>query len=241
MAHDDLFLEKREFVNDFDFGKKTAQVFDDMLNRSVPFYSEIQRMMAEMAGYFAVGNTNLYDLGCSTGATFLSIVQKVPQDVMFIGIDSSEEMLQKARKKLEEANISHKYELILSDLNQGVNIENASVVIMNLTLQFIRPLYRERLVRSIAEGVNENGCFIVVEKVLSASSLINRLFIQLYYEFKKRSGYDELEIRQKREALENVLIPYHYDENRQLFLENGFKDCECFFRWYNFCGIIAVK
>ncbi len=241
MAHDDLFLEKREFVNDFDFGKKTAQVFDDMLNRSVPFYSEIQRMMAEMAGYFAVGNTNLYDLGCSTGATFLSIVQKVPQDVMFIGIDSSEEMLQKARKKLEEANISHKYELILSDLNQGVNIENASVVIMNLTLQFIRPLYRERLVRSVAEGVNENGCFIVVEKVLSASSLINRLFIQLYYEFKKRSGYDELEIRQKREALENVLIPYHYDENRQLFLENGFKDCECFFRWYNFCGIIAVK
>ncbi len=241
MAHDELFRNKRDFINDFDFGKNTVQVFDDMLNRSVPFYSEIQRMIAEMAGYFAVEKTHLYDLGCSTGETFLSLDQKIPPEVMFIGIDSSEDMLEKARKKLEDAKISHKYELIRSDLNQGVNIENASVVIMNLTLQFIRPLYRERLVRSIAEGIQENGCFIVVEKVLSPNSLVNRLFIKLYYDFKKRSGYNELEIKQKREALENVLIPYHYDENRQLLLANGFKSCECFFRWYNFCGIIAVK
>jgi len=241
MSHDELFRNRRDFINDFDFGKNTAQVFDDMLNRSVPFYGEIQRMMAEMAGYFAVENTNLYDLGCSTGETLVSLKQKVPHEVKFIGIDSSDDMLEKARKKLEEANISHEYELIRSDLNQGVNIENASIVIMNLTLQFIRPLYREKLVRSIAEGINEGGCFIVVEKVLSANSLINRLFIKLYYDFKKRSGYNELEIKQKREALENILIPYHYDENRQLFLANGFKDCECFFRWYNFCGIIAVK
>jgi tRNA (cmo5U34)-methyltransferase len=241
MSHDELFRNKRDFINDFDFGKNTAQVFDDMLNRSVPFYSEIQRMMAEMAAYFAVEHTNLYDLGCSTGETFLLLEQQVPPDVTFIGVDSSEDMLEKARKKLEEANISHKYELIQSDLNQGVNIENASVVIMNLTLQFIRPLYREKIVRSIAEGIHENGCFIVVEKVLSPNSLVNRLFIKLYYDFKKRSGYNELEIKQKREALENVLIPYHYDENRQLLLKSGFKSCECFFRWYNFCGILAVK
>jgi tRNA (cmo5U34)-methyltransferase len=241
MSHDELFRNKRDFINDFDFGKNNAQVFDDMLNRSVPFYSEIQRMMAEMAAYFAVEHTNLYDLGCSTGETFLLLDQKVPPEVTFIGIDSSEDMLEKARKKLEDVNISHKYELIRSDLNQGVNIENASVVIMNLTLQFIRPLYREKLVRSIAEGIQENGCFIVVEKVLSPNSLVNRLFIKLYYDFKKRSGYNELEIKQKREALENVLIPYHYDENRQLLVANGFKSCECFFRWYNFCGIIAVK
>lgn len=241
MSHDEIFREKKKFINDFDFGKDTAQVFDDMLNRSVPFYGEVQRMMAEIAGYFAVGQTNLYDLGCSTGETFLLLDQHVPQDVTFIGLDSSEDMLEQARNKMDEAKITHQYDLICSDLNQGVIIDNASVVIMNLTLQFIRPLYREKLVRNIANGLNDNGCFIVVEKVLSPDSLINRLFIKFYYDFKKRSGYNELEIKQKREALENVLIPYHYDENRQLLLSNGFKSCECFFRWYNFCGIIAVK
>lgn len=241
MSHDELFREKKKFINDFDFGKDTAQVFDDMLNRSVPFYGEVQRMMAEIAGYFAVGQTNLYDLGCSTGETFLLLDQHVPQDVTFIGLDSSEDMLEQARNKMDEAKITHQYDLICSDLNQGVMIDNASVVIMNLTLQFIRPLYREKLVRNVANGMNDNGCFIVVEKVLSPDSLINRLFIKFYYDFKKRSGYNELEIRQKREALENVLIPYHYDENRQLLLSNGFRSCECFFRWYNFCGIIAVK
>ena len=241
MSKDTLFQDKREFINDFDFGKNTAQVFDDMLNRSVPFYSEIQRMIAEIANYFAVKNTNLYDLGCSTGETFIALDQKVLSKVKFIGIDSSDAMLEKARKKMEEAKISHEYALIRSDLNQGVNIENASIVIMSLTLQFIRPLYREKVIRSIAEGINESGCFIVIEKVLSTNSLINRLFIKLYYDFKKRSGYDELEIKQKREALENVLIPYHYDENRQLMLSNGFKSCESFFRWYNYCGLLAVK
>lgn len=241
MEHDELFRSKKDMINDFDFGKETAQVFDDMLNRSVPFYGEIQRMMAEMAAYFSVENTNIYDLGCSTGETFLTLDPKVAPNVTFIGIDSSNEMLDKARKKFDDAKISHAFDLIHADLNLGVNIENASVVIMNLTLQFIRPLYREKLVRSIAEGVNEGGCLIVVEKVLSPDSLINRLFIKFYYDLKKRSGYNDLEIKQKREALENVLIPYHYDENRQLLQSNGFKACECFFRWYNFCGIIAVK
>jgi tRNA (cmo5U34)-methyltransferase len=241
MSEDNLFRKKNSFITDFDFGKNTAQVFDDMLSRSVPFYNEIQRMIAELAAYFAVEDTNLYDLGCSTGETLITIDQKIPNRVKLIGIDSSENMLAKAKNKMDESKVSHKYELISSDLNQGINIDNASVVIMNLTMQFIRPLYRMKVVRSIAQGINEGGCFIVVEKALSSNSLINRLFIKLYYEFKKRSGYDELEIKQKREALENVLIPYHYDENRQLLLENGFKNCDCFFRWYNFCGMIAVK
>ena len=241
MAHDELFRKKLSTIDDFDFGKNTAQVFDDMLNRSVPFYSETQRMMAELAGYFAVEHTNVYDLGCSTGETLISLDSKVPSNVTLIGIDSSNEMLEKAREKLEEAKVAHEYHLIQSDLNHGVSLANASVVIMNLTLQFIRPLNRERVIRSIASGMNDRGCFILVEKVLSPNSLINRLFIKLYYDLKMRSGYNELEIKQKREALENVLIPYHYDENIQLLLENGFKACDCFFRWYNFCGILAVK
>ncbi|MGA1826504.1 MAG: carboxy-S-adenosyl-L-methionine synthase CmoA [bacterium] len=241
MVSDELFREKRNFINDFDFGEKTAQVFDDMLSRSVPFYAEIQCMIGELTEYFAVDHTNLYDLGCSTGETLITLYKKIFDKVRFIGIDSSYEMLNKARMKFEEANICNKIELVQSDLNQGVCIENASVVIMTLTLQFIRPLFREKLVKMIADGINAGGCLIVVEKVLSPNSLINRLFIKLYYDFKKRSGYNELEIQQKREALENILIPYHYDENRRLFVSNGFTDCDCFFRWYNFCGMIAIK
>lgn len=241
MAQDELFKSRREFITDFDFGAKTAQVFDDMLGRSVPFYAEIQRMLAEIAAYFAVEGTNIYDLGCSTGETLQNLARLVPGNVNFIGIDSSPEMLEKAREKLAQQKVANPCQLLLSDLNHGVNIDNASVVIMNLTLQFIRPLYREKLVRSIAAGMLERGCLLVVEKVLSPNSLINRLFIKFYYDFKKRNGYDELEIKQKREALENVLIPYQFDENQSLLLANGFSACECFFRWYNFCGILAVK
>ncbi len=238
---DKLFDEKRSLIENFNFGKATAQVFDDMLNRSVPFYGEMQRMMAEMAGDFAVEGTNLYDLGCSTCTTFLHIDQSVNPGVTFVGVDSSQEMLDKAKQKLKAAGFKRDYELVCADINKGVEINNASVVIMNLTLQFVRPLYREKLIQSIARGLNDGGCLILIEKVLSEYSTLNRLFIKYYYDMKKRNGYSDLEIAQKREALENVLIPYHFDENRELLLKNGFKGCDMFFRWYNFCGMVALK
>ena len=150
-------------------------------------------------------------------------------------------MLAKARRKLAAAHCNFKYELLCEDINRRFVINNASVVIMNLTLQFVRPLNRERAISTIAAGLNEGGCLILVEKMLSPHSAINRLFIKYYYEFKKRKGYSEMEISRKREALENVLIPYHFDENRELLLKNGFKGCDIFFRWYNFCGILALK
>ena len=236
-----MFDQKKKLVSDFDFGRETARVFDDMLDRSVPFYQEIQRMMAEMTADFAVPGTNLYDLGCSTGNTFLLIDKMVPKDVTFIGIDSSEEMLKKADEKLKQSGFSRKYELIPLDLNKGVPVMDASVVIMNLTLQFIRPLFRRTVIQNISDGLNQGGCLILLEKVLSPNSTVNRLFIKYYYEMKKRNGYSELEIAQKREALENVLIPYHFEENRELLLSNGFKACDLFFKWYNFCGILALK
>ena len=127
------------------------------------------------------------------------------------------------------------------DLNKEVRVENASVVIMNLPLQFVRPLNRERLIQSIAKGVNENGCMILIEKVLSRDSLLNRFFLKYYYDFKEANGYSKLEISQKREALENVLIPYRVQENEELVLQNGFSECEIFFKWYNFCGYIIRK
>jgi tRNA (cmo5U34)-methyltransferase len=241
MNKDQLFNEKRDLVQNFDFGSSTANVFDDMLDRSVPFYQEIQRMIGEMCSDFAVPKTNIYDIGCSTCNTFFAIEKSIPNDVTCVGLDSSEEMLAKAREKLKQRNFSRPVKLECVDLNQGLVMDNASVAILNLTLQFVRPLYRERVIRSVAEGINEGGCLILVEKVLTENSTINRLFIKYYYEMKKRNGYSELEIAQKREALENVLIPYHYDENRALLLANGFKGCDIFFRWYNFCGMLAIK
>lgn len=228
-------------MSDFKFGKNVAAVFDDMLDRSVPFYSEIQRMVAEMAVDFSADGTNIYDLGCSTGTTLLNLHASLSADVTYIGVDNSEDMLARCRAKFEEFQFSKPYKLLCADLNQGVMIENASVVLMVLTLQFIRPLYRETLLNSIWHGINDNGCLILVEKVLGEDSLFNRLFIKYYYDMKLRNGYSQLEIAQKREALENVLIPYKLLENRELLLKTGFRYCDVFFKWYNFCGMVAVK
>jgi len=241
MSKDQVFNNKMESIGDFNFGENVAAVFDDMLNRSVPFYQEIQRMIVELVSDFAADGTHLYDLGCSTGTTLLNLERSIGNRVKYIGIDNSEEMLEKCRKNLSEKKFSAEYELVCADLNKGIHIENASVVLMVLTLQFIRPLYREKLIESIYHGMNDNGCLIVVEKVLGEDSLFNRLFIKYYYDMKKRNGYSELEISQKREALENVLIPYKLLENRELLLKQGFRYCDVFFKWYNFCGMVAVK
>ncbi|MBI4313786.1 MAG: carboxy-S-adenosyl-L-methionine synthase CmoA [Candidatus Omnitrophica bacterium] len=241
VVKDKIFSAKQRRVEDFNFGKRTAAVFDDMLDRSVPFYAEIQRMIGEIACDFAAEGTNVYDLGCSTCATFLAIDRVVPKNVRFIGVDSSAEMLRKGREKLKKYRVKRPCELIRADLNKPVRIENASLVIMNLTLQFVRPLYRHRLIENVARGMNRDGCLILIEKVLSKDSTLNRLFINYYHAFKKRQGYSRMEISQKREALENILIPYRVEENREVLINGGFSQCDVFFKWYNFCGIIAIK
>jgi tRNA (cmo5U34)-methyltransferase len=237
---DEIFKETG-LGGDFNFSEKVAAVFDDMLDRSVPFYREIQRMIAEMATDFAVEGSNVYDLGCSTGNTLLNLDSAVGEGVKFIGVDYSKDMLDRCRQKLAEHGFKRDHELICADLNQGVTIQNASMVIMVLTLQFVRPLHRDSLVKTIRQGLNENGCLILVEKVLGEDSIFNRLFIKYYYDLKKRHGYSEMEIARKREALENVLVPYKLLENREMLLRAGFRYCDVFFKWYNFCGIIAVN
>ncbi len=241
--HDALFANKRGRIDDFNFGRDTAVVFDDMLGRSVPYYAEIQRMTSELIGDFAQDGTSIYDLGCSTCTTFLETTAYLSPETQlrFIGIDNSTEMLEIAGRKLQENRFAWPYELRYGDLNEGVLIENASVVLLVLTLQFVRPLRRERLVRTIQEGLTDSGCLILVEKVLGENSTFNRLFINHYYEMKRRNGYSELEISQKREALENVLIPYRLEENRELLRRCGFNNVDVFFKWYNFCAIIATK
>lgn len=240
-ALDAIFAKPVDRPTDFAFDARTAGVFDDMLGRSVPFYAEIQRMTTELAADFATPESSLYDLGCSTGTTLAALEPLVDSSVRFIGVDNSPEMLDKARTKLGLLPSGRRLDLVHTDLHELDHVENASVVILTLTLQFVRPLHRERLIRRICEGTNPQGCLILVEKLTESDTLFNRLFIDYYYDMKRRHGYSDLEISQKREALENVLIPYRLDENRALLLGAGYSKFQLFFRWYNFGGMIAVK
>ncbi|WKN42589.1 carboxy-S-adenosyl-L-methionine synthase CmoA [Tunicatimonas pelagia] len=237
----DQVFDRPNAMGDFKFGENVVQVFDDMVSRSVPFYGEIQRMLTELVADFAQPNQAVYDLGCSTGTTLLNLDPVVDPSVRFVGIDESPEMLNKCRNNFEQAGLTRNFDLVSADLNQGITLESASVAIMCLTLQFVRPLYRERLIQDIYRQLNNDGCLIIVEKVLGEDSLFNRLFIKYYYDMKRRHNYSEMEISQKREALENVLIPYKLKENQALLEATGFRYQEVFFKWYNFCGIIAMK
>lgn len=239
-TRDRLFAEQAP-ASDFRFDGRTAAVFDDMVGRSVPLYGEIQRMTTELAADFAVSGTNLFDLGCATGTTLLALDQAIDPGVRFVGVDNSAPMLEQARDKLALHAPDRAVALQCTDLHQAHVVEGASVVVMILTLQFIRPLQRERVLRDIYDGLNDQGCLLLVEKQTLTSSLLNRLYIEHYYALKRRNGYSEVEISQKREALENVLIPYRPEENRGLLEAIGFSCVEEYFRWYNFAGIVALK
>jgi tRNA (cmo5U34)-methyltransferase len=241
-GQDQIFAVERP-VEDFNFGGETAAVFDDMLERSVPFYGEVQRIVAELAADFAQEGGSIYDFGCSTCTSFLQIERNLAADlsVRFVGIDSSREMLEVAREKLSHESFRHPFELRCEELERGSEVSDCSVALLVLTLQFVRPLKRESLIKRIHDGMRDDGCLILVEKVLGESSTFNRLFIKHYYELKKRNGYSDLEIARKREALENVLIPYRLEENKDLLKSQGFRHVDVFWKWYNFCGIIAMK
>lgn len=227
---------------EFEFDEDLATVFDDMLLRSVPFYSEIQRMITEQASYFAHPKTAVYDLGCATGTTLINLAKVIGDPkIRLIGVDNSTPVLKKANLKIKETGFSDRIVLQQADLNAPLSLEKTSVVICNLTLQFVRPLHRDILIHSIYDGLVDGGCLLMVEKVLGEESMINRMFIDFYYDFKRRNGYSEMEIARKREALENVLIPYKLEENLTLLKRNGFELVDTFFKWYNFAGLLAVK
>ena len=241
MQNDQIFKTRIEKSTDFRFDAAVVNVFDDMVVRSVPMYLEFQRMITEIANDFVRPDTSLYDLGCSTGTTFLSLNNVIDKSVRFVGIDDSQEMLESCRKNLIDNGVTRPFELQQADLNKNVVINNASVVVLCLTLQFVRPINRLKLIKSIYDQLNPQGCIILIEKILGETNDFNRKFIRYYYDMKRRNNYDEMEIAQKREALENVLIPYKLSENVQLLLESGFQSCETFFKWYNFSGLVATK
>jgi tRNA (cmo5U34)-methyltransferase len=180
----------------------------------------------------------VYDLGCSTASTLIHLAKHSRVNLELIGIDNSSAMLQRASNKSKAFGIDITF---LEDDFFDVKLEKSKLIIANYTLQFIRPLKREELIQKIFDSLEDGGIFIFSEKVITEDKVLNKYFIDEYYNFKKNQGYSEFEIAQKREALENVLIPYSYDENKQMIKDAGFKEFECIFKWINFATFIAIK
>ncbi len=231
-------LFSKPIKKQFEFDEEVAAVFDDMLSRSVPFYDEAQRLTTHFALRYLQEGGRVYDLGSSTASLLISLFKQLPFKAELIGLDNSEAMLEQARKKAAafNADITLEYADILE-----YDYKSADVFVSNYTLQFIRPLVREELVRKIYDALKSEGVFIFSEKLISHDKRLNKELIELYYDFKKAQGYSEFEIAQKREALENVLVPYSQEENIQMTKKAGFRHCEVLFRWANFATFLAVK
>lgn len=228
----------KEIEKQFEFDEQIASVFDDMLNRSVPFYSDVIKLITDIASKKLRDGDIVYDLGCSTATTLIELNKKAKKRLKLIGVDNSEAMLKRARNKSGAFNID--LDLHCDDIF-NIDIKDANLVLSNYTIQFIRPLQREKLIKKIYDGLEEGGVFIFSEKVIYDNPHLHKDIIDLYYEFKKEQGYSEFEISQKREALENVLIPYSEDENKNMILNAGFKDVQTIFKWLNFTTFIAIK
>lgn len=236
MKEDKVFSKPIE--KQFEFDEQIAAVFDDMLKRSVPFYDEAMALTKRFALSYLREGGRLYDLGCSTASTLLDIERELAVEAELIGIDNAPSMLEQARRKLSA--FDSKIRLQEADII-SYDYQDADVFITNYTLQFIRPLVREALIRRVYEALKGGGAFIFSEKVVCEEKRLNKLLIDRYYDFKKAQGYSEYEIMHKREALENVLIPYTVAENKEMVMRCGFKHFETLFRWGNFATFIALK
>lgn len=242
---DKIFNKKKMKISDFKFDKKVVSAFDNMISRSVPFYNESQDTAVRLAKEYYKKNTKVIDIGCSTGTTLIKLFKKLsPEErktIQMIGYDSSNPMIKEAERKTSNKKFKKKIKFINNEI-QNLKIEkNVSVCFMNYTLQFIRPIDRQNIVSKIYKCLNKGGAFIFMEKILSKDSDISRIFIDVYHKYKLEMGYTDIEINKKREALENVLIPYRDEENYELLEKSGFKKIEKFFKWFNWSGIIAVK
>ncbi|MGL2381352.1 carboxy-S-adenosyl-L-methionine synthase CmoA [Helicobacter pylori] len=233
----------------FCFDEKVAHVFDDMLERSIPYYHE----MLNLGAYFIAQNLKenlypkplpkslpkplIYDLGCSTGNFFIVLNQQIQQDIELVGIDNSMPMLKKAQEKLKDFN-NVRFECM--DFLE-VEFKEASAFSLLFVLQFVRPMQREVLLKKIYNSLALNGVLLVGEKIMSEDRILDKQMIELYYLYKQNQGYSHNEIAFKREALENVLVPYSLKENIALLESVGFKHVEAVFKWVNFTLLAARK
>ena len=229
----------KEIDKKFEFDESVASVFDDMLSRSVPFYKQVQDLVIDLINLNAKDGNKLIDLGCSTAKFLLELNSKSKAKLELIGIDNSKPMLEQAQKKCIAYGADN-IKLDFADIKE-YPLNNFDFIIANYTLQFIRPIKRPKIVEKIYKGLNDGGLFIFSEKVVFEDKKLDKQIIELYYNYKKEQGYSEYEITKKREALENVLIPFTIKENIQMCKDAGFKEVHTIFQWGNFVTFVGVK
>lgn len=238
---DTIFAAPIEKLGDFTFDEAVAEVFPDMIQRSVPGYSNIITAIGMLANRFVTDNSNVYDLGCSRGAGILSIRRNIAdKQATIIGVDNSEPMVERCRHHLNAYHSDIPVDILCDDIRH-IEIKNASMVVLNFTLQFLPPEDRLQLLEKIYRGLNPNGVVVLSEKFRFEDEMMNDLLIDLHHTFKRANGYSELEVSQKRTALENVMRTDSIDTHRKRLKQAGFEKVELWFQCFNFGSIVAVK
>ena len=241
MAKDRLYRTPHQPVAPFVFDKRVADVFDDMIHRSVPLYSEIIRQQARMLQSVCRSETRLYDLGCSTGNLALALCERMPPGRFnMIAVDSSQPMIDRFSRRVEAAGRTRDITTVCDDIRK-IELSCACAVVINFTLQFIPPEDRDRLVERVYKALEPGGIFLFSEKTVHPDPKLAKLQVDFYHRMKRQHGYNELEISQKREALENVLVPETVSEHHARLTKCGFGAIDVWLKWFNFCSWICVK
>jgi tRNA (cmo5U34)-methyltransferase len=238
---DQLYAQPRDHISGFKFDQSVVSIFPDMIQRSVPGYSTIIHMIGQIAQRYAVAGSQVYDLGCSLGAATLSMRHRISAaNTKIIAIDNSKDMLDRCQVVMDVDSGLVPVELRCENL-QDAAIEQASVCVLNFTLQFVPIEDRAAVLRRISDGMLPGGVLILSEKIAFEDHEHQELMTELHHNFKRANGYSDLEIAQKRTALENVLIPETLDTHVQRLLNAGFRSVDCWFQCFNFTSIIAFK
>ena len=237
---DTLFAQKIP-PGDFVFDDKVAGVFEDMINRSIPGYSTIIAMIGVLAERYCQGGSRIYDLGCSLGGATFTMAERATGDCLIVAVDNSRAMIDRCKARLPALGLGlERIDCRCEDI-LDTEISDASVVVLNFTLQFIAPGERAGLMKKIHSGMRPGGILIVSEKILFPDESLNALFVDLYHDFKESMGYSKLEISRKRTALENVLIPETIDTHRRRLSQTGFTSFDVWFQCFNFVSMVAFK
>ncbi len=240
MKPDKLFANNQQVV-DFAFDDAVADVFPDMIRRSVPGYETIISQLGIFANQYAQHETCIYDLGCSLGAATLSMHRQIPSmDVQHIGVDNSEAMIKRCKARLKRLMPEADLTLICEDI-ENTQIKNASIVVVNFTLQFLAPETRLAFLKNIYQGLNSGGVLILSEKLDFENEVEKQHFIDWHHGFKRANGYSDLEISQKRSSIENVLIPDSLDVHFTRLRKAGFEETYQWFQSFNFSSLVAIK
>lgn len=238
---DAIYSQPLAQIDGFRFDDAVAEVFPDMIQRSVPGYNTIVDAIGQMVGRYAKDHSQIYDLGCSLGAVSLAAGRYIQaQDCKIIAVDNSLAMTERCRLHLKAFKSRTPAEVICDDL-QNVEIHNASSVVMNFTLQFVPLAQRQQIMQTIFQGLNPGGILVLSEKLIHGSKHGNELLIDLHHEFKRRNGYSELEISQKRESLEEVLRAETFQSHQSRLIDAGFSEVVLWFQCFNFASLVAIK